>query len=163
MISGKEEKERQEVTNLWPVAFTGFGCRPILKIGGGKRMRKLLIVFLLVIFFSRVAHAGIFFPRGFTPSILSLYDLGKTKAWWEGPVLAVLGAKDYVYLDFGALTVIEKTTPVGGISFNIPKILALLPGIPDIEIKGLVTIGYGISRNIRDACTMHGLTIRKSF
>ena len=125
-------------------------------------MKKLIIALLLVILFSGIANAGIFFPKGFTPGLMSLYDFGATKAWWEGLFIPVLGASDYVYLEGGALTVIEKTTPAVSFSFNIPKILSLIPGVT-VEIKGFVTIGYGVARNLRDKVTMHGLTIRKSF
>lgn len=123
----------------------------------------VVVAILLVVLMVSVAKAeGLFFPKGFTPNLLSLYDLGATKAWWEGLALPVVGVKDYVYLEFGALTVIEKTTPEVGVSFNVPKILSLLPGVK-LEITGLVTIGYGIARNIRDKVTMHGVTIRKSW
>jgi len=125
-------------------------------------IKKLIVILLLVILFSGIANAGIFFPKGFTPGLMSLYDFGATKAWWEGLFIPVLGASDYVYLEGGALTVIEKTTPALGVSFNVPKILSLIPGVK-VEITGLITIGYGIARNLRDKCTMHGITIRKSF
>jgi len=126
-------------------------------------MKKLLVVSLLVCLLAGPALAGgLFFPKGFTPSLLSLYDLGGTKAWWEGLCVPVIGAKDYAYLEFGALTVIETTTPTLGISFDVPKILSMLPGIT-IEIPGMITIGYGIARNIRDKVTLHGITIRKSW
>ena len=130
-------------------------------------MKKLFVVILILlvalILVATPAKAdGLFFPKGFTPNLLSLYDLGATKDWWEGLVVPVIGAKDYAYLEFGALTVIDKTTPVLGVSFNVPKILSLFPGVT-VEIKGLVTVGYGIARNLRDKVTMHGVTIRKSW
>lgn len=126
-------------------------------------MKKILVAILLVGLLASPAFAsGLFFPKGFTPSLLSLYDFGPTNAWWEGSALPVIGVKDYVYLDFGGLTVIEKTTPIIGFSFNIPKVLSLFPGIK-VEIAGLITLGYGVARNFRDKVTMHGLTIRKSW
>jgi len=125
-------------------------------------MKKLITVVLLVAFCVGISNAGVFFPKGFTPGLMSLYDFGATKAWWEGLFIPILGASDYVYLEGGALTTIEKTTPAISVSFNVPKILSLIPGVT-VEIKGLVTIGYGIARNLRDKCTMHGLTIRRSF
>ena len=66
-------------------------------------MKKLIVAILLVGLLASPAFAsGLFFPKGFTPSLISLYDFGETKAWWEGLALPVMGAKDYVYLDFGA-------------------------------------------------------------
>ena len=128
-------------------------------------MKKLFIVILLVLLIWLAATPAmaskVFFPKGFTPSILSLYDLGHTKSWWEGLAIAVIGVKDYAYLDVGVLTIIKETTPEIGVSFDIPKVLSLLPVIPNIALP--VTIGYGIARNFRDACTMHGFTIRKSW
>lgn len=128
-------------------------------------MKKLFVVILLVLLIWLAATPAmaskIFLPKGLTPSIISLYDVAKTKLWWEGVALPLLGVLDYAYLDVGLLTIIEKTTPEVGISFNVPKILSLLPGIPNVGLP--VTVGYGISRNTRDACTMHGFTIRKSW
>jgi len=121
----------------------------------------ILLVGLILLSAIPASASKVFLPKGFTPSIISLYDLGPTKDWWEGLGLPLLGYKDYVYFDVGILTVIKETTPEAGISFDVPRILSLLPGIPYVNLP--VTVGYGISRNVRDECTMHGFTIRKSW
>ena len=113
-----------------------------------------MVVLLLLLVGSFVHAEKIILPSG--PRIVTAYDLIETNKFWDGVFLPLAGYKELVYLDVGALTVIEETTWAIGISANVPNLLSLIPGVT-INLKDPITFGWTSSYNFRSKYWMGGL------